>query len=86
MTQHQSRADKEAQLLLLPAYGRSYTTIAQMRGDWEAGRDFKIHRGPYTSIRDIAEMQRQGIAAIVLQGSYKSDAPVLRIPLGVANT
>ena len=40
-------------VVLLPAYGRSYTTKKAVMSDWLAGKDFRIEAGPYTSIRDL---------------------------------
>lgn len=43
-------------ILLTPAYGRRYATVAEMAKDWEDGKDFSIGLwgcGPYASIRDI---------------------------------
>ena len=71
----------EATLLLLPAYGRKYESVVTMLADWDAGRDFKIHRGPQVNKYEIAEMAKQGIQAIWLQGSYLPDAPTVRIDL-----
>ena len=76
-----SREDKEATLLLLPAYGRKYTDIPSMLADWEIGKDFKIHRGFHTNKFDTNLMIAQGIRAIWLQGSYLADAPTVRIDL-----
>ncbi len=39
-------------IALIPAYGRVYATAEEAAADWESGKDFKIHGGPYTSIRD----------------------------------
>lgn len=45
-------------MILIPAYGRDYKTAADVRKDWEAGKDFLIAdmsckwNGSYTSIRD----------------------------------
>ncbi len=75
------REDKEATLLLLPAYGRKYTDIPSMLADWDAGRDFKIHRGPQTNKYETNLMLAQGIRAIWLQGSYLAAAPTVRIDL-----
>lgn len=45
-------------LVLVPAYGRHYATVAKMREDWEAGKDFRIvGMGCYTSVRDIKRLQ-----------------------------
>jgi hypothetical protein len=45
-------------MILVPAYSRDYKTAAEVRKDWETGKDFKIcdiscqWNGCYTSIRD----------------------------------
>lgn len=39
-------------LYVTGAYGRTYTTAERLKADWEAGKDFMIIGGPYTSIRD----------------------------------
>ena len=42
-----------AWLTVTPAYGRDYTNQAQVRADWEAGKDFQdTATGQYLSIRD----------------------------------
>jgi hypothetical protein len=60
-------------LILVPAYGRDYESAAQVRKDWEAGKDFKIANavgkfgrwcGSYTSIRDFQRSEP------VPEGSY----------------
>lgn len=39
----------------VPAYGRDYRSIAAVKADWEAGKDFRDARtGQYFSIRDAA--------------------------------
>ena len=40
-------------LVVMPAYGRSYSTSEQAIADWKSGKDFKIVNGPYCSIRDL---------------------------------
>lgn len=39
---------------LIPAYGRRYETEESALADWYGGKDFRIYRGPYTSVRDTA--------------------------------
>lgn len=46
-------------LILVPAYGRKYSTQAAALADWKEGKDFKIAGGPYCSIRDLSAMQEQ---------------------------
>jgi len=43
--------------VVVPAYGRDYATLDEVKADWEAGKDFKIRSidrndGRYMSIRD----------------------------------
>lgn len=45
-------------IMLTPAYGRRYATVAEMAKDWEDGKDFSIGLcGPYASIRDIEALK-----------------------------
>ena len=39
-------------IILLPAYGRTYTSVESLLKDWQDGKDFRIAQGPYTSVRD----------------------------------
>jgi hypothetical protein len=43
-------------IILMPAYGRTYSTSAEAVMDWKAGKDFKIMAGPYCSIRDLDKL------------------------------
>jgi len=43
-------------IVVVPAYGRKYKTAEDAVKDWEAGKDFKIVRGPYMSIRDVKNL------------------------------
>lgn len=43
-------------MVLLPAYGRSYSTKEQALKAWNNGADFKIMGGPYCSIRDAEQL------------------------------
>ena len=53
-------------IVLLPAYGRTYETPAEIRKDWEAGKDFKVHGlGCYCSIRDLSEL-RKGASTVYI--------------------
>ena len=41
------------QLDIIPAYGRDYKSIAEVKADWESGKDFQIiPSGGYVSIRE----------------------------------
>lgn len=46
-------------VVLIPAYGRSYTTKKAVLSDWLAGKGFKIEAGPYTSIRDLNALRKE---------------------------
>jgi hypothetical protein len=53
-------------MVLIPAYGRVYTTREAMLKDWEAGKDFRVvGHGCYTSIRDLA-MLRESSSSVTL--------------------
>jgi len=44
-------------MVLVPAYGNTYANEEALRVAWCSGVDFKIKGGPYTSIRDLSELQ-----------------------------
>jgi len=52
-------------LVLIPAYGRTYKTEAAVLKDWNSGLDFKIARGPYTSIRDIEMLKEEYLEVLI---------------------
>jgi hypothetical protein len=37
---------------VVPAYGRDYRNVTQVKEDWHAGKDF-MYQGRYISIRDV---------------------------------
>ena len=39
--------------VVIPAYGRVYKTSGDAVADWRAGKDFKVAKGPYCSVRDV---------------------------------
>lgn len=52
---------------LIPAYGRTYKTEADMLQGWKDGKDFMVWNGPYCSIRDVELMKKEyGVTTIVL--------------------
>ena len=53
-------------IVLLPAYGRQYSTLDEAEADWTAGKDFRILKGPYCSIRD-AQLLKDMSYEIVLK-------------------
>lgn len=40
---------------LVPAYGRDYFDSYSVKQDFEDGKDFKIHGGPYTNKEDLVK-------------------------------
>ncbi len=54
------------QLSLVPAYGRQYQTVSALLKDWQEGKDFRIVRGPYCSVRDVPKMLDLGFTQLVL--------------------
>jgi hypothetical protein len=50
-----------SQLVVIPAYGRKYSTKEAAVQDWKDGKDFKIANGPYCSIRDISKINYSSI-------------------------
>lgn len=46
-------------LLVEGAYGRAVSLK-----DWQAGKDFRIHAGPYFSIRDVDKLKEEGYTRI----------------------
>ena len=53
-------------MYLVPAYGRRYATSAACLKDWKAGKDFKVAKGAYCSIRDYDELSIDGPVHIVI--------------------
>lgn len=52
---------------LIPAYGRTYKTAADMLQAWKDEYDFMIWNGPYCSIRDVELMKNEhGVTHLVL--------------------
>lgn len=55
-------------IVLLPAYGRQYESLDTAEQDWIDGKDFKILKGPYCSIRDTEAFKAMGHAVIITAG------------------
>lgn len=53
-------------LVAHPAYGRSYDTTEACVKDYNEGKDFRIFKGPYFSIRDEPELKKQGYEEVVI--------------------
>ena len=65
-------------IILQAAYGRKYETFEQAMKDWNAGLDFKIRNGPYTSIRDIEKLKEQfDTVVIAISHSDRRDSYIL---------
>ena len=69
-------------LVLIPAYGRTYTTAAAAKADWLDGLDFRIMDGPYTSCRDAQAIQTEHGGANIywrypLGDSFPMPSPVI---------
>lgn len=56
-----------------PAYGRTYNTSADLLKDWRDGKDFKIHGGPYFSIRDVEFLKAEGFTKIRILYAWLCD-------------
>ena len=47
-----------ADIHAVPAYGRDYNSVAAVKADWEAGKDFQCYlTGRYLSARDNLDQQ-----------------------------
>jgi hypothetical protein len=64
-------AQVSSAIYLVAAYGRYYTTKDQVLQDWMAGKDFKIHGGPYCSVRDLEAMRSSFCTIYLCYGSDK---------------
>ena len=51
-------------IVLRPAYGRRYESYDALLVDWLGGREFKVHNGPYCSIRNLALIRERGYTVI----------------------
>lgn len=61
---------------VIGAYGRTYNTQEAVKGDWAAGKDFKImYDGPYISIRDA---ERENLSVVAYYGKRNEKVLVLR--------
>jgi hypothetical protein len=58
-------------ILLLPAYGRTYDTVEAMEADWNAGKDFRILKGPYCSNRDFELLKGMGHDVVLICGNIR---------------
>ena len=53
-------------IFIMPAYGRIYASIKEATEAWLQGKDFKVHKGPYCSIRDIEHLKQTQPSGIYL--------------------
>lgn len=52
-------------IIAVPAYGRNYTDKESLLQDWIDGKDFRIARGPYFSIRDADRCKQLGFGKVL---------------------
>lgn len=57
-------------IVLLPAYGRRYTSWKAAKADWDAGKDFRIEDGPYCSKRDEDALNAEFGDIIIKYGTH----------------
>lgn len=60
-----------SQLVLVPAYSRVYKSSYEMLLDWKAGKDFKVFRGTYCSIRDIEYLRKDASQVVLTQDHFE---------------
>ena len=54
-------------MIVTPAYGRKYKTLADAKTDWYEGLDFRVGLdGPYCSQRDENEIRAEGFIGVQL--------------------
>ena len=68
-------------LIVAPAYGRHYTSPEAALADWLAGRDFKIPRGPYLSIRDCRHLREAGYTGVRIMPRYPTGLSFAYFPI-----
>ena len=70
-------------IILIPAYGRKYSTIESAHKDWLDGKDFKIAQGPYTSVRDLNALKDafQEVVIYTGQHAFNVDNPSVPVTL-----
>ncbi len=56
-------------MIVMPAYGRRYPSAAAAVKDWDSGKDFRILRGPYCSVRD-SEMLVRDFGHVMIWWNY----------------
>lgn len=70
-------------LILTPAYGRHYASGEEAWLEWLAGRDFKIPRGPYLSVRDINALRASGYSKVRIMFRFPTGKDFVDIPLNL---
>lgn len=63
-------------LFIQPAYNRVYKTVESCLADWNAGKDFKIVRGPYLSNRDVALLKQNGYTQLTILWDQKNKTTI----------
>lgn len=64
-------------IVLLPAYGRQYDTLDAAEADWLAGKDFRILKGPYCSLRDAPLLKDMGHEIVLKAGKNLEFSKIL---------
>lgn len=59
--------------ILLPAYGRPYKSRAETEKDWNDGKDFRIFKGPYCSVRNLESMKKDVDRIVFIVHNSKPD-------------
>lgn len=59
-------AQVSSPIFIMPAYGKTYPSIKEATEAWLQGKDFKIYKGPYCSIRDIERLKQTQPSGIYL--------------------
>jgi hypothetical protein len=59
-------------LLLIPAYGAVYRTVAEMQAAWDKGIDFKMYgNGQYCSIRNLKALAADASSVTLVDPRHK---------------
>lgn len=58
-------------IILVPAYGRKYETLEEVKKDFYEGKDFRIFDGPYCSERDAKSMLSEYGAINIYYGAKR---------------
>lgn len=56
--------------ILTAAYGAVYKTDTEVLEAWNAGKDFKVMRGPYCSIRDVSYLKQTSSRVLITRDYF----------------